>query len=151
VLASALPSVHGQLDDLLADLHARPVPDHDVVAVHGDLYEAQLLVDRGRLSGVLDVDTAGAGHRIEDLANLCAHLSVLALVSDRPTIVKRYGAAVLAHAEARVDRADLRARIAAAVVGLATGPFRVLEAHWPHATARRLDLAASWLAGIDRG
>ena len=147
VIASVLPSLQGRLEGVLADLHRGNPAAHDLVAVHGDLYEAQLLVDRGRLSGLLDVDTAGAGYRVEDLANLCAHLSVLALDSDRPKVIKRYGAALIAHAEARFDRPDLRARIAAAVIGLAGGPFRVLEARWPRATARRVDLAAEWLAG----
>lgn len=146
VIAAVLPSLRGRLDAVLADLHGRSLDEHDLVAVHGDLYEAQLLVDRGRLSGLLDVDTAGSGHRVDDLANLCAHLSVLALASDRPKVIKRYGAAVLEHAEARFDRADLRARIAAVVIGLATGPFRVLEAQWPLGAARRVDLAAEWLA-----
>lgn len=147
VIASVLPALQGRLDDVLADLR-RPDPvEHEVVPVHGDLYEAQLLVTHGRFTGLLDVDTAGAGHRIEDIANLCAHLSVLGLSSDRSKVINRYGAAVLAHAETRFDRVDLRARIAAAVIGLATGPFRVLEAHWPQATARRVDLAADWADG----
>lgn len=150
VIGSVLPALRSRLEDLLADLHARELADHPPVAIHGDLYEAQLLVDRGRFCGLLDVDTAGAGHRVDDIANLCAHLSVLALMSDRPKVIKRYGAAVLADAETRFDRADLRTRIAAAVIGLATGPFRVLELHWPHATARRLDLAADWLASANR-
>jgi aminoglycoside phosphotransferase (APT) family kinase protein len=115
------------------------------VPVHGDLYEAQLLVDQGRFTGLLDVDTAGSGQRIDDLANMCAHLSVLALVSDRPRAIRRFGVALLEHAETRFDRVDLRARIAAAVVSLATGPFRVLEPRWAEGTARRLDLAGEWL------
>jgi hypothetical protein len=151
VIGSVLPDLRGRLEDVLADLHARQLVDHEVVAVHGDLYEAQLLADDGRLTGLLDVDTAGSGHRVEDIANLCAHLSVLALVSERPKVIKRYGAALLAHAEIRHDRSDLRARIAAAVIGLATGPFRVLETRWPQGTARRIDLAAEWLAGAERG
>ena len=150
VIASVQPALQGRLEDLLADLHGRDLLGHELVPVHGDLYEAQLLVDRGELTGLLDVDTAGSGCRVEDIANLSAHLSVLALMSDRPKVIKRYGAAVLAHAEAHVDRADLRARIAAAVIGLGTGPFRVLEAHWPQATARRVDLAAEWLDGAER-
>jgi len=147
VVAETLPTLRDEVDALLAHLHAAPRTSHDVVAVHGDLYEAQLLVGRTGFTGLLDVDTAAAGHRVDDIANLCAHLSVLALVTDRPRVVKRYGAAVLAHAESRFDRADLRARIAAAVVGLATGPFRVLEANWPLATARRVELARAWLDG----
>jgi Phosphotransferase enzyme family len=150
VIASVLPSLQGRLDDLLADLSGRGFVEHDLVPVHGDLYEAQLLVDRGRLTGLLDLDTAGAGHRVEDIANLCAHLSVLALTSDRPKVIRRYGAALLGYAESRFDRADLRARIAAALIGLATGPFRVLDVRWPKATAHRVELAGEWLAGADR-
>ncbi len=144
VIASVLPSLGGQLDDLIGDLAPR-VADHEIVPVHGDLYEAQLLVDRARFTGLLDVDTAGSGQRIDDLANMCAHLSVLALVSDRPKAIRRYGVALLEHAEARFERTDLRARIAAAVISLATGPFRVLEPRWAEGTARRLDLAGEWL------
>lgn len=147
VIAETLPTLRAPVDALLADLHGAPRTGHDVVAVHGDLYEAQLLVGRDGFTGLLDVDTAAAGHRVDDIANLCAHLSVLALVTDRPKLVKRYGATVVAHAETRFDRTDLRARIAAAVVGLATGPFRVLEANWPLATTRRLELARTWLDG----
>jgi len=150
VITSVLPSLQGRLDALLADLHDREPADHEVVAVHGDLYEAQILVERGRVVGLLDVDTAGPGHRVDDIANLCAHLSVLALMSEHPKVIRRYGAAVLAHAETTFDRADLRARIAAAVVGLATGPFRVLEPAWPQNTLRRVALAAEWLGGATR-
>jgi hypothetical protein len=118
-----------------------------VVPVHGDLYEAQLLVAGGRFSGLLDVDTAGAGLRADDWANLVAHLSVLTLVTQQTKAIRRYGREVLAHAESVHDPADLRARVAAAVVGLATGPFRVLERTWPANTLRRLELATEWLDG----
>jgi hypothetical protein len=114
------------------------------------LYESQLLVRGGRISGLLDVDTAGAGLRADDLANFAAHLSVLTLVADRPKRIKRYGAALLDHAEQHHDPGDLRRRIAAAVVGLATGPFRVLEPHATQHTLRRLELAGEWLASADR-
>lgn len=146
VIAQTLPEAGGHLDSLLEQL--RPgdgVDQHPVVAVHGDLYESQLLVENGRVTGLLDIDTAGAGFRADDLANMCAHLSVVALDMDRPTLVKRYGAALLAYGERSHDPADLRRRIAAAVLGLATGPFRVLEARWPENTLRRLDLASAWL------
>ena len=52
------------------------LPPHD--AVHGDLHEGQLLLDGGRLAGLLDLDTAGPGRRADDLAGLLAHLGVLA-------------------------------------------------------------------------
>jgi len=152
VIAATVPSVAGRLEELIDALRSAIGPDPgEVTAVHGDLYESQLLVDRGRITGLLDIDTAGAGLRIDDLANFCAHLSVLALVSDRPRLIKRYGSALLAHAERSHPPIELRPRIAAAVIGLATGPFRVLEAKWAHNTLRRLELAGEWLAGAESG
>ena len=62
------------------------------------------------------------------------------------TGARGYGAALLAHAERRFARAQLRPRVAAAVLGLATGPFRVQQAGWAEHTQRRLELAAQWVA-----
>ncbi|NLD77648.1 MAG: aminoglycoside phosphotransferase family protein, partial [Acidimicrobiales bacterium] len=63
-----------------------------VVPVHGDFYEAQLLVDGGRVTGLLDVDTFGAGRRVNDLATMIGHLSVLALGSPKRAAIERYAA-----------------------------------------------------------
>jgi aminoglycoside phosphotransferase len=148
VVGVTVPAMRTKVESLMQELADGAHEDlGPVTPVHGDLYEAQLMVDRGRLSGILDIDTAGAGYRVDDIANLCGHLSVLAQTSDRPRNIRRYGAALLAHAEARHDRALLRTRIAAAVLGLATGPFRVMEDRWERNTERRIDLAAEWLAG----
>ncbi|MGQ0573367.1 MAG: phosphotransferase, partial [Pseudonocardia sp.] len=130
------------LSHRLAGAHPGGEP---LVPVHGDLYDSQLLVDGGRVTGLLDVDTAGGGHRVDDWANLLAHLSVLADEGLAPA--RGYGAELLAHAERRLPRGRLRPRVAAAVLGLATGPFRVQQRDWAARTERRLDLAQRWLAG----
>ncbi len=44
-----------------------------------------------------------------------------------------------------MDPADLRYRVAAVVLSLATGPYRVQEPAWEQATRDRLDLAEQWL------
>jgi hypothetical protein len=151
VIAATVPEVRDRLDGLVDRLRTADTGDAGpVTAVHGDLYEAQLLVSRGAITGLLDVDTVGAGLRADDLANFCAHLSVLALGSDRAKPIKRYGAALLTYAEQHHHPGDLRRRISAAVVGLATGPFRVQESNWALNTRRRLDLAAEWLDGTER-
>lgn len=129
-----------RLDALVARLAAVDPGEHPDVPVHGDFYEGQLLADGHTITGLLDVDTAGPGHRIDEWATLLAHLSVL----DRAP-ANRYGAALLEHAEHRFRRKYLRPRIAAAVVGLATGPYRVQQPGWAAHTARRLALAAQWL------
>jgi hypothetical protein len=152
VITATLPNTKARLDVLLNKTRSTVDPDRtELTAIHGDLYEAQLLVDRGRITGLLDLDTAGAGQRIDDLANFCAHLSVLTLLSNRPRHIRRYGTQLLAHAERYHPPEELRPRIAAGVVGLATGPFRVLEKGWEQNTLRRLELAEEWLNGLGRG
>jgi hypothetical protein len=131
-----------ELDALTARLTVVDGGAHPSVPVHGDFYESQLLASGGRITGLLDVDTAGWGHRIDEWATLLAHLSVLALHGS--PAARGYGAQVLAHAEERFPRAQLRPRIAAAVLGLATGPFRVQQEGWGERTRERLRLATRW-------
>lgn len=136
------PDDRADLDALVAALAVAEPEPGPPVAVHGDFHEAQVLAVAGRVTGLLDVDAAGPGHRIDEWATLLAHLSVLGTAPAR-----RWGTALLAHAERRHPRARLRPRIAAAVLGLATGPFRVQQPGWGPATRHRVALAHRWLAG----
>lgn len=146
VIASVQPEARGRLDDILSALAARGARvEHAVVPVHGDFYDAQVLVREGAIAGLVDVDTAGAGHRVDDLATLLGHLSVLGSIPDHAEPVNRYAAEVLAAVAPRFDAADLHARIAAVVLSLATGPFRVLDPRWRERTLRLLDHALGWL------
>lgn len=111
---------------------------------HGDLHEAQLLVDRGRVVGVLDVDGAARGRPGDDLATLLGHLVVWGRLTRQPDRCRGLAAAVLGHADAILDPVDLRRRIAAVVAGLATGPFRVQSHDWPAETVARISLAVRW-------
>lgn len=143
---SAADHVSSLVERLAAHHDANRDIEHELVPVHGDFYEAQLIVDGSTITGLLDVDTAGAGHRIDDYANFCAHLSVLAMVTRSSDRIRSFGADLLAYAESRFERRDVRTRVAAATLGLATGPFRVLEPNWEENTVRRLELADQWLA-----
>ncbi|MER5226296.1 aminoglycoside phosphotransferase family protein [Streptomyces flaveus] len=145
VVGAALPELAAQASELAEEVTAG-VGSGPVVAVHGDLYESQLLVEGGRISGLLDVDTAGPGERVDDLGCLLGHLSVLAQIDrERADAINRLGAAYLAAFAGLVDPAELRRRTAAVVLSLATGPHRVQEAGWQAATRARLDLATRWL------
>ncbi|WP_324276452.1 phosphotransferase [Blastococcus brunescens] len=84
VLGLVLPALRPRLDALTSTLDAADAGAHDPVPVHGDFYESQLLVDDGAVVGLLDVDTAGCGSRIDDWANLLAHLAVLEQVLPGP-------------------------------------------------------------------
>lgn len=145
VLGTALPAVADHAGTLSGAITAE-AGTGPVVATHGDLYESQFLVRRGRICGLLDIDTVGPGERLDDLACLLGHLSVLAQIDrGRAAAISRLGARYLARFEQTVDPADLRYRVAAVVMSLATGPHRVQEPGWPAATRRRLERAEQWL------
>lgn len=116
------------------------------VAVHGDFHSSQVLVDSGHIVGLVDVDTAGIGQRTDDLANLIGQLATLSLVSGQSQAIDAYVADLLTHFDLITDPSALRMRVAAVVLGLATGPFRVQSADWPEETLRRLALARQWIA-----
>ncbi len=143
-LSVRVEALAGQLTSAEAALAGPLAP------THGDFHEAQLLVDGGRITGLLDVDTFGAGRRLDDLATLIGHLATLAIGSPRRMAIERYAARLLDHFDRTVDPAQLRHSVAAVVLGLATGPFRVLEPGWRKATARRVELAERWWASAAR-
>jgi hypothetical protein len=150
VVGTALPDQAERVDGIARGVAAE-AGTGPTVPVHGDLYESQLLVEGGRICGLLDVDAARPGDRLDDLGCLIGHLSVLAQL-DRPraAAINRLGARYLAEFERCVDPADLRYRVAAVVVSLATGPHRVQEASWPKTTRRLVGLADEWLVSARR-
>lgn len=119
------------------------------VPVHGDFHSSQLLVRKANIVGLIDVDTAGSGERSNDLAVLLAHMSAVGLSTAARRQIDRYGASLIKEFDAVVDPVALRRKVAAAILGLATGPFRVNLARWPEQTERRIALAERWLASAD--
>lgn len=147
LLGRVRPAQGQRLRALAAELAAVDAArDEPRVPVHGDLHDAQLLVRRDRITGLLDVDTHGTGRRLDDLANLIGHLATLAVTTPRRATVERYAARLLAGFDRAVDPVVLRYGVADVALGLATGPFRVLEPNWPANTDARIALAESWAA-----
>lgn len=122
-----------------------------LVPTHGDLYEANLLMTDLRVSAVLDVDAVGPGHRVDDLACLLAHVSVLPHLAPRtypgvPATLRRW--TVLC--EELVDPDSLRARAAGVALSLVAGAKRGGGEHWRRDAEGRLAEAERWLDGIAR-
>ena len=151
LLAALRPRWAGELADLTAEIAQaeRALPD-PLVAVHGDFHEAQLLVAGGDVVGLLDVDTFGAGRRVDDLATMVGHLAALALGAPHRQAVERYALRLLGHFDRQVDPVALRYGVAAVLLGLATGPFRVCETAWRHRTDERIELAKRWAESARR-
>jgi hypothetical protein len=144
LLRSVLPTASRQLDALVAGV-SRAGGDDAPVAVHGDFHASQVLIDGGRIVGLVDVDTAGVGQRADDLANILGQLATVASVAKNRAPIDEYRALLLDDFGRRTDPTSLRKRVAGVILGLATGPFRVQLADWPDATERRLELALKWL------
>ena len=93
-----------------------------IVPTHGDFYEANIFVEDGRATGMIDVDSLGPGRRVDDLACALAHLAVLPDLS--PAHYPRVDELVqiwLDDFSTRVDPVALRARTAAVIVSLISG------------------------------
>lgn len=146
LLSAVLPEHAGRLDRFLEALgEDSPQPE---VAVHGDFHEGQVLVAGGNVAGLLDVDNVGRGQRLDDLAQMAGRVWTLARTraggSDR---VEEYARRLAQAFEERTDPAELRRRMAAAMLGRATAPFRNQVPDWPRRALERVELAEAWLAG----
>lgn len=120
---------------LAADARAELGP---VVATHGDFYEANIFTVDGRATSVIDIESAGPGHLVDDLATLMAHLVVLPDLSavhyaQLPGLIDRWYAAFCDV----VDGPTLRARTAGLILGLMSGAGEAQA-------SARLDRALAW-------
>lgn len=140
VLERILPERAADLREVVGA--AEGIPDDPVVPVHGDFHSGQVMVDRGRISGLVDIDTVGMGSRADDLANLLAHLHVVAL-SAGPAAA-RIGERLLAGFDTIVAPGPLRLRIAGTLLGYAPGPWLRQSDRWRTEVSGRVDAALAW-------
>lgn len=119
-----------------------------LVPTHGDFYEANLLVGDGHVTTLLDVDSVGPGHRVDDLACLLAHVSVLPhLAPDTYPMVPELLATWTRQCTAMVeDPRALNARTAGVVLSLVAGARREGAPDWLRDAEGRLREAESWLS-----
>ena len=148
LLRHLLPEDSNRIAELVERIGRDPVKPS--VPIHGDFYEAQLLVSDGTVVGVLDVDTFGWGRPGDDPATMLGHLDVRRSDPARARRIEDYASSLLGRWDGMLDPSDLRRRTAAAVLGLATGPFRVQREDWPTATLRRIEMAERWMESSDR-
>jgi len=143
MIAASLPGLSSRMrwltGEIRAGLSGIPVGNEPT---HGDFHEGQIHVARGRICGVLDVDTIGPGRRADDLACLVAHLSTIQHMTPRQTarvhaLIREWVPVF----DRRVDPVELRLRSAAVVISLATGPYRGQEPDWEAETRRMVDSA----------
>lgn len=147
VLEAVVPDQRDRIRHMVDAIGPDDVPA--TTPVHGDFYEAQILVRDGKVSGLLDIDTLGLGRPGDDPATMLGHLASWRGSSRHPERVSAYANQTLALWDTKHDPVDLRRRVAAVLIGLSTGPFRVQRLAWPTETVARLDLAERWVESAD--
>ncbi|GAA1422445.1 aminoglycoside phosphotransferase family protein [Agrococcus citreus] len=133
--ASAVRAALATLERALDATDASAVDDAERRTVHGDLHVGQLFVaedDASRISGVIDIDTAGLGDPADDEAALLGHL-----------------VASIALARAHAERAAGFRRLLDAGVARWLAPSRPSRARVAHRTA--VHVLAHALAPTERG
>lgn len=87
-----------------------------LMTIHGDLHDRQLLVDdRGAITGIVDLDDAGTGDLLDDLARLIAHIALRADIAGEHRVrIERFAHALRREFADHVDDRCLGDRIAMA-------------------------------------
>jgi hypothetical protein len=145
--ATALPDEARRIRSLVEHLE-RQLATTDrgpVVPTHGDFYEANLLMREHRISCVLDIDGAGPGHRVDDLACFLGHLAVLPAVDGRYVFVDRALRRFHGYFVDTVDPAALACRSSAVALSLVAGARDSGRRDWQNSARKRLEIAESLL------
>lgn len=141
--ATTLPDCHHRIARLEQEVLAglRQTDRGPVVPTHGDFYEANLLMEGPKISCLLDVDSLGPGHRVDDLACFLGHLAVLPAVDSRyihaPAAFDRFARAF---AET-VDPEALRIRTSSVALSLVAGARSTRRSGWEARAEHRLRCA----------
>lgn len=132
------------VSNLLSTTDAGPL-----VPTHGDFYEANILVDCGRITGLLDVDSLGPGHLVDDLACFIGHLAVLPAVHSGYVHVPEAMERFLRAFDTEVDPAGLRGRAAGVALSLIAGA-KTAGGSWEADALQRLQAAEELAAQADQ-
>jgi Ser/Thr protein kinase RdoA (MazF antagonist) len=149
-LATLLPDdavrVRRLADEIASELEG--LPPAEPRPIHGDFYDDQVLVGDGTLT-LLDLDEVRLGDPLTDVGNFLGHVS--AKLTDEGRVDASREAFLGAWASRTGgDRCAPLLHEAAALILMAVGPFRRLEADWPDGIRRHLDLAADRLREFRR-
>lgn len=139
----ALPEAQARIR-ALAEAAARRAAASDagpVVPVHGDFHPGNLLIGQGQVTGLLDLDAVGPGHRVDDLACFLGHAAVLAAVNPHRPEAAAETARFRSAFETVVEPEALAARAAAVALTLVAGARG--RAFRPRAREAELRLAAA--------
>lgn len=143
VLCDAVPEVAQRIQRLVTEVAVPQMAEERTI--HGDFYEAQVLVSGGQVSGLLDVDGMRHGGALEDPATFIAHLVALAHVHPAAAArIRAYREELEALPRLHGMTAELHPLVTAVLLGLATTSFRRQERDWRTRTRDWVALVETW-------
>jgi hypothetical protein len=146
LLRALAPEEAERIDRIGAEL--QPRGQDDLIIVHGDFYDSAVLVEGGRVVGLLDLDDVGVGERVDDLATMAGRVWTIAQTQPDPgrrEQITAYALTMLEDFSRVVDPDELDRRVGGILLGRATGPFRAQEEDWPQKCVARIRAAEAWL------
>jgi hypothetical protein len=143
LLPDAAKRVAGLADAIAQRLQALPEPS---CCVHGDFYDKQVVLMADGV-GILDLDGVAIGDPGADLGLFFAHLALdVEMGRLAEARAAEAGAALLEGYRAQGGAAPVGAHTAAALLGLASYPFRRRDPEWPQVFDQLLSRAEQLLA-----
>jgi aminoglycoside phosphotransferase len=126
-------------------------PPQPEVTIHGDFHEVQVLVEPDRIAGVLDLDDAGRGQRVDDLAMMAGRMyQYMHTEPDAAGRVVAYTEKMMEVFGEHAGHEDFRRRVAGVALNHATTPFRFQESGWPGKVREHIDRATALLGRVAR-
>lgn len=121
-----------------------------LVPSHGDFYEANIFVRAGNITGLLDIDSAGPGYLVDDLACFLGHLAVLPGLDPRYGRVEGYFQTYAQAFERELENRGasgrgLYARAACVVLSLVAGARDEVNPGWHAVALERLAIVEQLL------
>jgi len=115
--------------------------------IHGDFYYDQILLHRG-VTKFLDLDELALGDPVEDIANFCAHVKLLAAQGDLDDsrgdwICSQFLEEYQVAAGQSIPVVSFRWHLSTCLFKLAVLPFRKFIPDWPSRVQAVLDLAGT--------
>ncbi|GAA1872117.1 hypothetical protein GCM10009715_18730 [Paeniglutamicibacter psychrophenolicus] len=149
--ALALPHRAGRIEELTGRIEAHLAASDrgDKVPAHGDFYDANILLDGGKITALLDLDSLGPGYRVDDLACLLGHLAILPTLGEKNDgaagALERFAAVF----ERGVDPRALWARSAAVALTLIAGSRGLGGERWLQVAEARLRVVEALVRRAD--
>ncbi|RAX47358.1 hypothetical protein DQ353_18865 [Arthrobacter sp. AQ5-05] len=147
----ALPHRAGRIEELTGRIEAHLAASDrgDKVPAHGDFYDANILLDGGKITALLDLDSLGPGYRVDDLACLLGHLAILPTLGEKNDgaagALERFAAVF----ERGVDPRALWARSAAVALTLIAGSRGLGGERWLQVAEARLRVVEALVRRAD--